>query len=625
MLFRQILPDKHKEHSLWIANIVDTSLLDQWVQSFIHRFLIICSLLIGTGLLVAIFITRKIDRARSELIDSVTELVRTERPIDLPWIWPQELSDLSQKLYALSTTLLASEESLHRQTRFTRGVFDGIQDGVAVINRDFVVVETNKTLKAWRREIVPLTAKKCYQVVCGQDSPCPSCPGKRVLVEKTVQWAEFTVSAADGSTQWYEVSAYPVFDDDKQVNSIVEFFRDITAKKQAEEEKKSLEQQLIFAQKMESIGTLAGGVAHDFNNMLTAINGYAQLSLMRMAGDDPHREAMEAILRSGNQAARITQQLLAFSRKQIIQLEPLDLNVEIEETSTMLGRLLGDHIEVVVHGGKGLWLIQADRTQIGQVLINLAVNARDAMEEGGVLTIETKNHRFSDRFNQTRHELPAGEYVRLSLTDTGEGMSSETMAHIFEPFFTTKKKGKGTGLGLATSYGIIQQHGGSIHVYSEPGRGTVFNIYLPRLIDQPVIAPGSRTPGRESPEVGAGETVLLVEDDPMVRAICVEILIDLGYTVLEAENGYAALLVFDRYHGTIDLLLTDMVMPKMGGGELAENIRKRSSGIRVLYMSGYTKNIVVEQDVLEEGINFVHKPITPDSLAAAIGSLLAEP
>jgi len=618
MLFRQVLPDKHKEHSLWIGDIVDTSLLDQWRYAFILRFLTIGSMLVAAALLMAILIARKTDRARGQLIDGVTALVNSKKPINLQWKWPRELGELSGELHKLSMTLLAAEESLQSQSRFIRGVFDGIQDGVAVIDMNFVVVDTNKTLKEWRKEIAPLTSKKCYQVFRFQDTQCTSCPSKRAMKKKSLQRAEFAVVGSDGHERWYEVSAYPIFDEHGEVNGIVEFFRDISQKKQGEEEKKSLEQQLIFAQKMESIGTLAGGVAHDFNNMLTAINGYAELSLMKMADDDPHRHAMESILRSGKNAARITHQLLAFSRKQIIHLEPLDLNFEIEETRKMLSRLLGEHIEVVVHEGKDLLPVQADQTQITQVLINLCVNARDAMPEGGTLTITTNNEHLDNEMSLTRHELPAGDYVLLTIADTGQGMSRATMAHIYEPFFTTKEQGKGTGLGLATSYGIIRQHGGSIHVYSEPDQGTVFKIYLPAFTDQPAEIAREQCCEKGIAD-GGSETILLVEDDSLVRAICVEILAHLGYMVLEATDGEDGLQVYKQYHETIDLLLTDVIMPKMGGAELVQHIRKINPDLQVLFMSGYTENSIFQQGAaLEEGMHFVHKPVTPDSLAIAV-------
>jgi PAS domain S-box-containing protein len=622
MLFWQVLPDRHREHSLWIAATTDTSLLDQWVHSFILRFIAFVTLLICAAFTVAVLIARKTDRARTELIEGITDLVQQQKPIEIHWTWPLELADLGLELRTLSSTFLETENELLSQASFIRSVFDGIQDGVAVIDKDFIVVDTNATLKKWRSELEPLTAKNCYQVFRLQDTPCSSCPTKRAMVEKILQRDEFLVFEGDGCEKWYEVSAYPIFDEKGQVTSVVEFFRDITEKKKGLEEKQSLEQQLAFAQKMESIGTLAGGVAHDFNNMLSAINGYAELSLMKMSADDPYYNAMDAILRSGKRAARITQQLLAFSRKQVIQLEAMDLNEEVDETRTMLKRLLGEHIEVVIHTCTGLWSVMADRTQIGQVLINLAVNARDAMETGGTLTIETSNQRLDGQYNQSHHELPAGDYVLLTVSDTGHGMSKETVAHIFEPFFTTKEKEKGTGLGLATSYGIIRQHGGAVHVYSEPGQGAVFKVYLPRLVHQ--VQEQTPVESAEMEEAAGGnETILLVEDDVMVRSICVDILKERGYIILEAENGEDALHVFDRYHGTVDLLLTDVVMPKMGGTELAEELRKLAPDIQVVFMSGYTENAIVHQGVLKEGIYFIHKPLTPDALSSMVRKVLS--
>ena len=393
--------------------------------------------------------------------------------------------------------------------------------------------------------------------------------------------------------------------------------RDITASEQAKAERQKLEEQLHQSQKMESIGRLAGGVAHDFNNILSVINGYAELCLLEMEEGHPLREKVDIISEAGNRAARLTQQLLAFSRKQIIRQELVDLNREIDDTRKMLGRLLGENIEIEIAHGKDLWPIKADRSQLEQLVLNLAINARDAMPSGGKLLIETVNVVLDEAYMQEHYNITPGDYVMLTISDTGHGMNRETREHIFEPFFTTKENGRGTGLGLATVYGIVKQNSGEIMVYSEPDKGSTFKIYLPRgkeeSGEQEVVAP------QESKGLSGGaETIMLVEDDETVRRLSVEILAGLGYTVLEAENGEDALHVCQRYHGDIDLLLTDVVMPKMGGAELAEKMKALCPKIKVLYMSGYTENAIVKHGILADGVNFIHKPVTPKFLAKAV-------
>ncbi len=417
-----------------------------------------------------------------------------------------------------------------------------------------------------------------------------------------------------------ETSGQPIIDADGILRGYRGIDRDITDREMAMQEQASLEEQLYQAQKLESIGRLAGGVAHDFNNILSAINGYSELVLMKMAPDAPLRKDVTAIFEAGQRAARLTQQLLAFSRKQIIKPEQLDINKELKELYKMLRHLISEDVEIKIAYGEGVWPVKVDRSQLEQVIINLAVNARDAMPQGGKLTIETANITLDDVYCKKHYEFEAGDYVMLTMTDTGLGMTAEVLENIFEPFFTTKEESKGTGLGLATVYGIIKQNGGEINVYSEPQQGTAFKIYFPRAVGDATKKEALAAPQFNSS--GGTETILLVEDSEVVLNLCLDILTAQGYTVLQAQDGQEALDVYQGYQGRIDLLLTDVVMPRMNGTELAEKIREMSPDIQVLFMSGYTENAIVRNGILKNGVNFIHKPITPQLLSEAIRNLL---
>jgi signal transduction histidine kinase len=389
-------------------------------------------------------------------------------------------------------------------------------------------------------------------------------------------------------------------------------------------ERKLAEEQLRQAQKMEAVGKLAGGVAHDFNNLLTVINGQTDLSLRRLSQDDPMYRKLEAIKGAGEQAASLTRQLLAFSRKQVLQPKVLDLNKVIFETNKILQRLIGEDIDLLIGLGPELGKVKADPGQIEQVLMNLAVNARDAMPQGGKLTIETDNVLIDEQYASHHFSVRPGRYVVLAVSDTGCGMDEATQSSIFDPFFTTKEVGKGTGLGLSTVYGIVKQSGGNIWVYSEVGRGTTFKIYLPRVGDLAGALKISVEGDNINLHVGT-ETVLLVEDEERVREMIREILQESGYQVLEAKHGQEALLVADQHPGTIHLMLSDVVMPQMGGRELAERLSPLRKEMKVLYMSGYTDDAIVHHGVLDQGMAFIEKPFTPTALTRKVREILGEP
>jgi two-component system cell cycle sensor histidine kinase/response regulator CckA len=397
-----------------------------------------------------------------------------------------------------------------------------------------------------------------------------------------------------------------------QVSGIASLGRDVT-------EMRTLEEQLRQSQKMESVGRLAGGIAHDFNNLLTAINGYSEILLMDLKGRDPGYQTAKEILTAGEKAAGLIRQLLAFSRKQMLQPRIFDLNQLIQEHTKMLFRLIGEDIELIAKLSPDLHQVKADPGQIEQVIINLAVNARDAMPVGGTLLIETNNVELDQEYARQHVSVIPGPYILLAVSDTGIGMDSGTLSHIFEPFFTTKEKGKGTGLGLSTVYGIVQQSGGHIGVYAEPGKGATFKIYLPAVLDEshPEISP------RPIPESARGwETILVVEDERIVRNLACLSLQKKGYHVLQAANAEEALNLINQPDTTLHLLITDVVMPQISGRELAEKVRLLRPEVKILYMSGYTRNAIVHHGVLDPGLEFIPKPFSPSSLSRLVREIL---
>jgi PAS domain S-box-containing protein len=414
--------------------------------------------------------------------------------------------------------------------------------------------------------------------------------------------------AKDGSYRWIAWTSVTVPDE----GLIYAIARDVTDKKQ-------LEAQLLHAQKMDAIGRLAGGIAHDFNNVLSVILSYAQMITEGLQPDEPLRADVEEIRIAGVRAAELTRQLLAFSRQQVLESKVLDLNETVGGMEKMLRRLLGADVELTLLTSTGPCKVKADPGQIEQVLMNLAVNARDAMLAGGKLTIETKNVELDEDYARAHHGVRPGPYVMLAVSDSGVGIDRETLTRIFEPFFTTKEVGKGTGLGLSTVFGIVQQSGGNVWVYSEPGHGTTFRVYLPRVagdVERAFLE-------RPSPGSSRGnETVLLVDDDDQVRGVARDILRRHGYVVLEASNAGEALLVCEQHTARIHLLLTDVVMPRMSGRVMAERLRGERPEMKVVFMSGYTDDAVTQHGVLESDVPYLQKPITPDKLARKVRQVL---
>ena len=424
---------------------------------------------------------------------------------------------------------------------------------------------------------------------------------------------EYRMRHKDGSWRILESTASPVCGDDGQVEKLVIVNRDIS-------DRKRLEEQFRQAQKMEAIGRLSGGVAHDFNNLLGVIIGYGEILQEGLPPENPLRRSADEILAAGRRAAALTRQLLAFSRQQVLETKVLNLNTIVSNMETMLRRLIGEDIELTSNLESSLGTVKADPGQLEQVIMNLAVNARDAMPQGGKLIVETANTEMDETFVR-RYPYPVqpGLYVRLTVSDTGTGMDAATRARIFEPFFTTKEKGQGTGLGLSMVYGVVKQSGGYIDVYSELGLGTTFKIYLPRVDE--AVSPSAPQPTLATSLRGT-ETILLVEDEEALRILTRNLLELCGYQVMEAKNGAEALDLSQRYPGTVDLLLTDIVMPGINGRLLADQLIQLRPDIKIVYMSGYTGQAVGAHRILDPGSIFLQKPFTRDELARKIREAL---
>jgi signal transduction histidine kinase len=436
---------------------------------------------------------------------------------------------------------------------------------------------------------------------------------KSILTEGAYECEDFFPAMGENG-KWLFFTASPLKNSQGTLIGAIETFQDITGRR-------SVEGQLRQSHKMEAIGTLAGGVAHDFNNLLTVIIGNAQLALMDAGKNGLLYEEIKEIKKAGERAVSVTRQLLAFSRKQIIKPEILDINEEINETGKMLQRLIREDIEFLTVLEPELWKVYADPMQINQVLMNMVVNARDAMPGGGKLTIETANMELDNIYFQDRgvESALSGSYVMLAVTDNGTGMDEKTRFRVFDPFFTTKEKVGGTGMGLSTVYGIVKQNNGYVWVYSEPGKGTSFKVYFPKVAED---VTAGKEQAKVSDEISGSETVLIVEDNDALRKLAKNALRKYGYEILEAENGEKALNVSETHEGPVHLLLTDVVMPRMSGTDLSEKLQSIRPETRVIYMSGYTADAIVRNGILRQNINFIEKPFSLESLGKKVRQVL---
>ena len=444
----------------------------------------------------------------------------------------------------------------------------------------------------------------------------------RIMAARKVESCEDELVLATGEHILIQKTEGPVFDGQGNLIGIFGISRDITSQKRSEEERAKLWAQLLQAQKMESVGRLAGGVAHDFNNLLTVINGYSDLLLQQITPEDPIQEPISEIRKAGARAAALSRQLLVLSREQVVRPKVLDLNEVIGEVEKMLGGVLGEDIRIETSLSPSLGSIRADAGQFHQVLMNLIVNARDAMPGGGKILIETSNVDLDQGYALQHPELAPGPYVLMTVSDDGLGMSEEVRSHLFEPFFTTKKQSEGTGLGLATVYGIIKQTGGAIWAYSEPGAGATFKIYLPR-VDEAIKAEDETKTAITT--LRGTETVLVVEDQQELRTLAAAILRRYGYEVLEAANASEALVHAERHTGRIHLMVTDLVMPGMTGAELAVRLSPLRPDMKIIFMSGYAKNAIVDRGILDSDVPYLPKPFSPEALASKVREALGAP
>jgi two-component system, cell cycle sensor histidine kinase and response regulator CckA len=514
-----------------------------------------------------------------------------------------------------------AEETLKKSDARFHSYFDMPMHGIAITSPDKEWIEVNNQLCSilgyTREEIVRMT---WTEITHPDDLAADLEQFNRVLSGQIEQYKmDKRFIRKDGSVVWTKISVGCVRKSDGGVDYIVGVMDNITERKRAEEEKAKLETRLHQAQKMESVGRLAGGVAHDFNNMLAVILGNVEMALEQGDPAQPIHNHLTEIHNAAKRSADLTRQLLAFARKQTITPKVLDLNETVAGMLIMLERLITEDIHLDWQPGVDLWPVRLDPSQIDQILANLCVNARDAIADIGRITIETGNSTLNWDFCAAHAGSVPGEYVRLAVSDNGGGMDKETLSHIFEPFFTTKGVGKGTGLGLATVYGAVKQNGGFIDVCSEPGQGTTFTIYLPRHVGKAGLA---RTESATGPAVRGRETILLVEDDPTILKMTAMILQRQGYTVLAASSPGEAIDLAREYAGEIQLLMTDVVMPEMNGRDLARNLLSLYPQLKRLFMSGYTADVIAHHGVLDEGIYFIQKPFTKLSLAAKVREVL---
>jgi PAS domain S-box-containing protein len=532
------------------------------------------------------------------------------------------LDPIQQEVVALFCSLLGNiierkqaEQALRRSEEYFRSLIENTSDIIAVLNADRTIRYASPSVErilGYQPE--ELVGRNVTEVIHPEETQTIA-----HRMEEAIQKPRFPVSVdfrahhKDGSWRILEGVGKNLLEN-PAVAGFIANVRDIT-------ERTQLEERLRQSQKMEAVGKLAGGVAHDFNNLLTAVTGYCDLLLVRLGESDPLRNEVWEIRKAGERATSLTRQLLAFSRRQMLQPKVIKINRTIAEMGKMLQRLIGEDVDLVTVLDAQLGCVKVDPSQIEQVVMNLAVNARDAMSHGGRLTIETSNVDLDEAYARRHAEVQPGPYVLIAVSDTGCGMDAETQSRIFEPFFTTKEVGRGTGLGLSMIYGIVKQSGGHVWVYSEIGKGTTFKIYFPRVEgpaeeDESVSQRAALTLG--------SETVLLVEDEDEVRKLVREILELNGYTVLEVSRGLEAIQTCRQYEGPIHLILTDVVMPGMSGRELVERMIPLRPQMRVLYMSGYTENAIVHHGVLDEGTAFIQKPFTPAALARKVRDVLDE-
>ena len=592
------------------------------VQSLARkRIFWVCASILLVAVIGVIGISILITRSIQELASGVEQLEQGKWGRSLRVYSRDELGKLTESFNKMSRTIMEQQEEVSKYTRQLQTLSENAPFGMVMIDKDGTFKYINPKFrellgydlndipngKTWFRRAYPDPTYRHHVISTWIDDLEGFKSGEK-------RPRTFTVTCKDGTEKI--INFIPV---QLETGENLIACEDITELKRAEEEKAVLHEQLRQSQKVEAIGRLAGGIAHDFNNLLTVIKGYSQLSSFELKEGDPLRVNIDEIQNAAERAASLTRQLLAFSRRQVMEMKVLDLNTLLRDLEKMLRRVIGEDIEMVIQLAEDLGRVRADVGQIEQVIMNLAVNAKDAMPSGGKLTIETANVELDESYARSHVEVRHGHYVMFSVSDTGVGMTPEVRERIFEPFFTTKEMGKGTGLGLSTTYGIVKQSEGHIWVYSVQGKGTTFKIYLPR-VNEPLEEIRKEVLKEELPR--GNETILIVEDEEDVRKLAGKILEKQGYRILESFNGDDALVACERRKSPIHLMLADIIMPGMSGSELAKLLKPLYPEIKILYMSGYTDNAVVRHGVLEKGVNYIQKPFTMEGLARKVREVL---
>ncbi|HEY4716711.1 MAG TPA: PAS domain S-box protein [bacterium] len=567
----------------------------------------------------------------SELMSGSEGLVKIEhrfRHKDGSWrILESVGKNLTNNPYVRAGIINSRDITERRQAEgFMRDILESITDGLIVVDRSYKIISANKAYgRMVNKRIEDIVGMHCYEAFYNIDKPCweanIECAMRKTFNTGEAQVSFYKYYDKDGELLYLEGGVYPMRDHSGIIKSAIEVIRDVTEHKRLEEEKNKIQTQLFQVQKMESVGQLAGGVAHDFNNYLTVIRGYVDILLREVPSDSSWLEDIKEINEAAVRATTLISQLLTFSRRQTIQPEVLDLNKIIDNSKKMLRKLIGENIKLETVLQPLMQMIKADPIQMEQILINLTVNARDAMSDGGRIIIETKNVILDSDFTLLYPYVVPGRYVLFSMSDTGIGMTREVRARVFEPFFTTKERGKGTGLGLSVVYGIVKQSGGYIFIDSEPDKGTTARIYLP-IVAENAESTVKKDSVVEKRSVFGKETILVVEDEDNVRKLSGKILKEYGYTIVYASNGDEALKIYREYKDVIHLVLTDVIMPGMNVKDMIKEIRILNPGVKVVYMSGYTDDIIARHGVLESGAHFIRKPFTEDLLPKKVREIL---
>jgi len=566
--------------------------------------------------LFGIFVARTIGRPVLLMKRAVETIIQgdLDHVVDIPA--RDEIGALARSFNLMTDKLKETIEGLHQSDAFTKNILESIDEGFVVIDREYRIISANRAYcEQLKMPAADVIGRHCHEVSHHLSKPCflegVECASVKTFKTGMPYVASHTHYDSENNAVYLEEKSYPVIDAAGEVTSVIETLNNIS-------EKRRLEEQLRHAQKMDAIGTLAGGIAHDFNNMLSVIIGYGELMQMRMKKDDPLLTQLMEMLAASNRAAQLTKGLLLFSRKEELKLKPIIIKELIGGFKKMLGRIIGEDIELRITISDEDLTVMADRGHIEQVLLNLASNARDAMPVGGVFSVATQVARIDRKFVTTHGYGEPGDYALISVTDTGIGMDERTRERIFEPYFTTKEVGRGTGLGLSIIFGIVRQHKGYIFCYSEPGQGTEFKIYLPL-----VKLDGSAMEVIESvvPQ-GGSETLLIAEDDLAVRNMTKATLESFGYRVIEAMNGEDAVNKFREHQKSIQLLVFDLIMPVKNGRDAYEDIKAISPDIHVVFMSGYTADIIKDKGMLEDGLEFISKPASPNELLRKVREAL---